>query len=212
MLLQPWKASLLAYDRIILASASPRRKALLGTIFDPLEVAFAAEASTFAEDLRKDQHPGTYAQNTARCKGEELYEAHKSENVLVISADTVVALADGTILEKPQSDEDARRMLGRLSGSTHSVFTGVAIFAGPSSRRSFTAETTVTFSELSPEAIASYVATGEPMDKAGAYAIQGFASAFVASVTGCYFNVVGLPINRLSRELIALFEEEEKKS
>jgi len=211
MLLQPWTSALLAYDRVILASASPRRKELLRTMLEPLNVPFEAEASTFAEDLPKDQHPGTYARATAQCKGAEVCEAHKGENVLVISADTVVALADGTILEKPQSDEDARRMLGLLSASAHKVYTGVAIFAGPSRRRAFTAETTVTFSELSPEAIASYVATGEPSDKAGSYAIQGFASAFVASIAGCYFNVVGLPINRLSLELIDLFAESEPK-
>jgi len=120
-------------------------------------------------------------------------------DALVIAADTIVVV-DGEILGKPSDAGDAARMLRLPSGRTHQVFTGVTVAAGA---RELSAHecTDVTFTELSNEVISRYLSTGEPMDKAGAYAIQGRASVLIRSVSGCYFNVVGLPVFRLSRML-----------
>jgi len=116
---------------------------------------------------------------------------------LVIGADTVVAL-DGEILEKPKDAADAVRMLSRLSGRTHEVFTGVALVdAGTGAVRSDVVRTGVFIRRMSEADIRRYVATGEPMDKAGAYAAQGLAAPFVGRIDGCFFNVVGLPLSRL---------------
>ena len=201
MLLIPAELAILRsrYSGVILASGSPRRKELLSCVIDD----FVVEKSTFAEDLPKGA-ADDYVVETARTKGEEV--AGKHPTALVISADTVV-VQDGTILEKPTSDADARRMLETLSGSTHFVYTGVCLFHGPRCR-SFCERTDVTFSDLSKDAIAAYVATGEPMDKAGAYGIQGRAGPFVERISGCYYNVVGLPMNRLARELQLFLKED----
>jgi septum formation protein len=123
---------------------------------------------------------------------------------IVIGADTVVVL-DGQIIGKPRSAEDARRTLELLSGRTHSVVTGVMLVRLPDAeRRGFVETTQVQFFAISPEEISRYLATDEPFDKAGAYAIQGRAGRYIPLIEGCYFNVVGMPLARLWQELSAL--------
>jgi septum formation protein len=119
--------------------------------------------------------------------------AHRSDGSIVLGADTVV-VCDGEVMGKPSDAADAERMLLRLSGRTHQVVTGVAV-AWSEGRTEVAAELTqVTMRTLSPEEILAYVSTGEPMDKAGAYAIQGYAGRWIPRINGCYFNVVGLPL------------------
>jgi septum formation protein len=131
----------------------------------------------------------------------ELVAARSVGPAIVIAADTAVLI--GTqILGKPRTTEDARRMLESLSGMTHSVITGVSLVRLPDvERRSFVEATQVHFATLRSDEIEGYLATGEPFDKAGGYAIQGRAGRFIARIEGCYFNVVGLPLARLAREL-----------
>lgn len=179
---------------VVLASGSPRRRELLELM---LPVPFRVEVSGFAEDLPKTDDPAVYVAETARQKGLEVFR--RCPDSLVVAADTVVVL-DGEILEKPESEADARRTLRRLSGARHEVLTGVALFR-ESHERTFVERTSVFFSELHDADIDAYAATGEPEDKAGSYGIQGRAGVFVERIEGDYFNVVGLPMNRLSREL-----------
>src|ERR1700722_2272087 len=131
----------------------------------------------------------------------ELVAARSVGPAIVIAADTAVLI--GTqIVGKPRTTEDARHMLELLSGKTHSVITGVALIRLPDvERRSFVESTQVQFAVLSAEEIEEYLATGEPFDKAGGYAIQGRAGRFIPRIEGCYFNVVGLPLARMAREL-----------
>ncbi len=145
----------------------------------------------------------TYVQRLAHHKAEVV--AQKKENRLVLGADTVVVI-DGQILGQPQDPEDAERMLRQLSGKWHKVLTGVALVRRGDGACSLIAHesTRVHFAELTEEELAWYVNTGEPMDKAGAYAIQGRAAAFIKELEGDYFNIVGLPVRRvyeLLREL-----------
>jgi septum formation protein len=141
-----------------------------------------------------------YAQRLARDKARAVYARHSDD--VVLGADTVVVV-DEHLLEKPQDATDAARMLSLLSGRAHQVITGVCLVAKGYEKTE--AETTeVRFSVLSESEIANYVQTGEPMDKAGAYAIQGMASRWVERIDGCYFNVVGLPVPSLYRMLRTL--------
>jgi len=186
--------------RLILASASPRRRELLANAGFAFEVAPAEvdESYTAGED------PAAFAERLALHKAEAVARRFSPpEDVVVLGADTVV-VADGEVLGKPASADDARAMLRKLSGIIHRVITGVALAAPGTSRRAGGHEVTrVYFRPLTEEEIAAYVATGEPLDKAGAYAAQGQASRFVTRVEGCYFNVVGLPValvDRLLRE------------
>lgn len=126
-------------------------------------------------------------------------ETFRNDEDTVIGADTVVALGR-KILGKPKNDDDARAMLRSLSGKTHSVFTGVTIIHSQEST-SFAVQTKVSFYELSDEDIERYIKTGEHRDKAGSYGIQGYGSLFVKEIKGDYFNVVGLPIGKLNKEL-----------
>ena len=174
---------------LILASRSPRRQDLLrraGFVFE-------VRPSQIEEVL----HPGETAENFA-CRAAQ----EKALNVaascrpggFVLGADTVVVV-NGELLGKPRDAEDARRMLRLLSGCTHRVITGVCVVRAPREIKALKYETTsVTFRHLDEEEIQSYLASGEPFDKAGAYGIQGLASRFVTRVEGCYFNVVGLPV------------------
>jgi septum formation protein len=144
--------------------------------------------------------PQDHVQRLANAKA-ELVAARAVGPAIIIAADTVVTL-DGRILGKPRSSDDARHMLERISGRTHSVITGVALIRLPDAeRRTFVETTHVHFAPLSPEEISRYLATGEPHDKAGAYAIQGRAGRFIPRIDGCYFNVVGLPLARLQHFL-----------
>ena len=183
---------------IILASASPRRRELLkqaGFTFDvvPADV---------NEDPLDGEDPRTYVVRLARDKAEAVYGQLRVSEAIVIGADTTVTV-DGQILAKPEDAEDATRMLRKLSGRTHQVITGVAI-ASATGTEAAAEVTSVEFVALSNEEIAAYVATGEPMDKAGAYGIQGYAARWIPRIEGCYFNVVGLPLARVASMLKAV--------
>ena len=179
---------------IILASQSPRRQELLKLITNDFEI----KVSNVDETLPSGISPKDAVLYLSKIKAEPF----KSENDIVIGADTVVAL-DGKILGKPKNDENAREMLKFLSGKAHSVFTGVTLIKGDITR-SFSVETKVKFFDLTDEEIDEYIKTGEPADKAGAYGIQGYGSLLVEKIDGDYFNVVGLPVSKLARELLAI--------
>jgi septum formation protein len=174
--------------RLILASASPRRAELLRAAGIPFDL----DPADVDERVHANEPADAYVRRVAEEKARAVRA--RRDDRLVLAADTTV-VADRQILGKPEDAVDARRMLRLLSGRSHEVITGVTV-AGPGDARLETrvATTTVEFAPLSPEDIDWYVATGEPMDKAGAYAIQGFASRFVTSIQGSYSNVVGLPI------------------
>ena len=174
---------------LILASASPRRAELLRNVGIP----FTVDPAHVPEQPLAGERPIDYAQRLARDKALAVFARHP--NATVLGADTVVVV-DEHLLEKPVDATDAARMLRLLSGRTHEVITGVCLVA-PGFERTQAETTQVTFSELSDEEIADYVRSGEPMDKAGAYGIQGLASRWVTRIEGCYFNVVGLPIAKV---------------
>lgn len=178
---------------LILASASPRRAELLRNA----GIAFTVEPAHVPEQPCAGEPPLAYAQRLARDKARAVF-AHNPDNV-VLGADTVVVV-DEHLLEKPRDEQDAARMLRLLSGRTHQVITGVCVLA-PGHEQTEAEVTDVRFSDLSNEEIDAYIATREPMDKAGAYAIQGIASRWVERIDGCYFNVVGLPVPRVYRML-----------
>ena len=181
--------------RLILASASPRRKALL----EQIGVRdFEIRPSGADESPAPGLSPAETARRLAILKGETARKENPGD-VLVLAADTVVEL-EGRILGKPRTAEEAAEMLSLLSGKTHSVHTGPFLAAGEKAL-SHTESVRVTFRDLSPGEIAAYVGTGEPMDKAGAYGIQGGAAAFVSRIEGDYSAVVGLPVCRLSEML-----------
>lgn len=179
--------------RLILASGSPRRAELLRAAgFD-----FDVHAQDVDERLLPGEDPATHVIRLAREKARKVLLRRDREAVL--AADTVVVI-DGAVLGKPADDRDAARMLRQLSGRTHQVLTGVAVRV-PGRESSDLARTDVRFVPLSEGEIAWYVASGEPRDKAGAYAIQGLASRFAERIDGSYSNVVGLPIALVYRML-----------
>ena len=186
---------------LILASASPRRQELLKR----LDLEFTVRASR-AEENPQSQVPREAVQELALLKAMEVAESclQKEEEVLILGADTVVA-ADGKILGKPADAAEAEAMLSLLSGKTHQVFTGVAlVLAGKGEktpRKVFAEETSVHVAELTRDEIAEYIATGEPMDKAGAYGIQGRFAPYIRGISGDYYNVVGLPLHSLYEAL-----------
>jgi septum formation protein len=174
---------------LVLASRSPRRREILQQAGIP----FVVRPMDVDETPFAGEAPRAYVTRIAREK------ANAADGEIVLSADTTVAI-DGEILAKPVDDADARRMLRLLSGRRHEVLTGICL-------RSATrviedcAETSVWFAPLSHEEIDDYAASGEPMDKAGGYAIQGLASKFIQRIEGCYFNVMGLPVSMVYRHL-----------
>jgi septum formation protein len=184
--------------KIILASSSPRRADLLRAI----GVEFEIMPSQVQERPHADEAPADYITRLARAKAISI--ARRRETGLVIGADTIVIL-DGKILEKPVDQEDALRMLRSLSGRWHAVMTGVALYdVGTRQEVADYDKTLVRFGQMSEQEILWYVKSGEPMDKAGGYGIQGLASLFIEEIAGNYFNVVGLPIPlvyRLARRL-----------
>ncbi len=189
---------------LILASGSPRRRELLAQA----GFSFSVRAADIDETPRPGEAAAAYVERLAQEKAQAVcaFSGDADPPALVLAADTSVVLADGIILGKPANDADAARMLGLLSGATHSVMTGIAIVSTVVPERIVSAvETTrVTFSQIPPAEISAYIAGGEPRDKAGAYAIQGFAARWIPRIEGDYFNVVGLPIARtvaLLREL-----------
>ena len=178
---------------LILASQSPRRRELLGLITEDFLV-----RPTGCDESFCCPDPAEHARQLALRKCAAAVETASPDDC-VIAADTVVFL-EGVLLEKPATPAQAKAMLSRLSGHTHTVCTGVAV-AYRGKLRSFVERTAVTFHDLSDQLIDWYVSTGEPMDKAGAYGIQGGAALFVTHLEGDYFNVVGLPVCRLSQLL-----------
>jgi septum formation protein len=180
--------------KLILASASPRRAEILRGA----GIAFETQAVLLDEALRAGELPGDYVGRLALEKARVAAEENRySGECLFLGADTIV-VAGEEVLGKPASDEDARRMLRRLSASVHEVHTGVALLRRPGATQRVAEEITrVTFAPLSAEEIESYIQTGEPFDKAGAYAIQGIGGRYVTRIEGCYFNVMGLPLARV---------------
>ncbi|GMI59291.1 hypothetical protein ScalyP_jg6616 [Parmales sp. scaly parma] len=204
---------------IVLASQSPRRKELLAQILG--STSFLVIPSQFDEatllPLKQQSNDGevsveTYVITSASKKCEDVWKSkkYKSPNSIVIGSDTVVSLADLGILEKPVDHADAARMLTALSGNFHDVHTGVSLRYKTSTNEeqheSFSVSTRVKFSELSQQDIDMYINTGEPMDKAGSYGIQGIGGQFVESIEGDYHNVVGLPLNALSKALAKILK------
>jgi septum formation protein len=188
--------------KLILASASPRRRELLAQV----GLKFTVAAANLNEALLPDEAAAAYVRRLAEEKAVAVWNAHKAEDtpedpLIVLGADTCV-VSDGHILGKPTNTADARRMLELLSGRTHAVLTGLAAVSARKTVRDVEV-TQVTFNELTDRDIAQYIASGEPLDKAGAYAIQGHAARWIPRIEGCYFNVVGLPIART----VALLEE-----
>lgn len=181
--------------RLILASASPRRQELLVLLALPFEVIPSeVDEAALVRELGEQPLPAEMARRLAEVKAADVAARHP--DALVLGADTIVVLGDA-ILGKPVSPDDARRMLAFLSGRTHQVITGIAL-RGPGVSVSDAVSTDVTFRELTSREIDAYVATGEPMDKAGAYALQGRAAVLIEGIHGDYTNVVGLPIPRLA--------------
>ncbi|ETV90920.1 septum formation protein Maf [Aphanomyces invadans] len=186
--------------RVVLASQSPRRFDLLTN----LGLRFDVVPSTFEENLDKSLFPTPehYVMENAKQKAVEVFQRLNAQGThvdLVIGCDTVVA-HDGKILEKPKDEQDAFAMLSTLSGTSHDVFSGVAVCVS-SSVHVFCERTSVTFRPLDSSTIREYIATGEPMDKAGSYGLQGRAKAFVASLDGCSNNVIGFPVDRFCVEI-----------
>ncbi len=184
---------------LILASASPRRRDLLQQI----GLTFEVETAEIDETPQLGEEPLAYVRRLAEHKTAAVFARHGADadrrRIVVLGADTTVVCA-GQILGKPVDEADAARMLRLLSGRRHEVMTGVALRTAAGAH--VEAEiTSVDVRALSEREIAAYVATGEPLGKAGAYAIQGRAARFVPRIEGCYFNVVGLPLSRLTRML-----------
>jgi len=179
----------LADLRVVLASSSPRRHQLL----DLIGVTHEVRPADVDETYTPGELPDHYAERLARAKA-ELVAALNRDSV-VVGADTIV-VADGKVLGKPRDEADATRMLKLLSGRGHIVMTAVAV-AHDASTVSTVEKVSVTFRDLSDEEIASYIATGEPMDKAGAYGIQGYGATIVRRIDGDYFAVMGLSLIRL---------------
>lgn len=184
---------------LILASSSPRRQELIRSLGLP----YSVQASEADETVPSDWEPSRIVETLSLRKAEAVYRQLKkpAPGTIVIGSDTIVVL-DGQVLGKPRDEEDAKRMLGELQGRTHQVFSGVACVDAESGRRVVRSRmTNVHMHALTSKQIERYVATGEPMDKAGAYAIQGLGATIIDSIEGDYFTVVGLPLSLLSQML-----------
>ena len=196
---------------LVLASGSPRRRELLAQA----GYSFRVSVADIDESLRAGEAPADYVGRLAREKALAVLaqEAASRCDLLVLGADTTVVAPQGEILGKPVDEHDAARMLRLLSGATHTVMTGVALVQHQAAAREMTEQqavaqpvvavcveqTRVTMRVWTEAEIAAYVASGEPRDKAGAYAIQGYAASAIPRIEGCYFNVVGLPLSRVAQ-------------
>jgi septum formation protein len=180
---------------LILASSSPRRSQLL----EQAGLTFTVEAAEIDEQLQPGEAPAKYVQRLALEKAQAVWERRRNEDdasdpIIVLGADTAV-VCDGVVLGKPVDQSDARRMLEQLAGRTHQVLTGIAAV----SRSGMVSEVEITqvfFDLIDEEELVHYLMSGEPMDKAGAYGIQGYAARWIPRIEGCYFNVMGLPLAR----------------
>ena len=181
--------------RIILASASPRRKELL----EKIGLKFEVEPSNYAEDMHSRLSPDKLARAISLEKARVVASKHK--NAIVIAADTFIVFR-GKIMGKPNTEAEARKMLMRLEGKSHSVITGFTIMDTEENKvLTKSVETIIHIKNLTPEEIDAYVRSKEPLDKAGAYAIQGLGSVIVERIEGDYFNVIGLPLSALAEGL-----------
>jgi septum formation protein len=185
---------------LVLASRSPRRAELLATVGLPFEIVTPAdlEPPPGQTPPAAAADPARYAETLAAAKAADVSDRRPGR--LVLGADTIV-LIGGAVLEKPRDAADAAAMLARLAGRAHVVITAIALADGRRAPWVGHERTTVRFLPLEAAAIARYVATGEPLDKAGAYGIQGYGAMMVGGVDGCYFNVMGLPLALLGRAL-----------
>ena len=193
---------LLHNKKVILASASPRRKELIAL----LGINAYIIPAEIAEPINGEK-PQVQAMQNAMRKA-EIVKAKVDKDAIVIAADTLVAI-DNHILGKPLDTEEASRFLELLSGRTHSVYTGICIFYNEVTNINYE-QTLVHFAELTEAEIRSYIATGEPMDKAGAYGIQGFGAQFITAVDGCYFNVMGFPVRKFYEMLNTILGKEKQ--
>lgn len=190
---------------LILASSSPRRRELLLNA----GFAFEVQASSVDETPLAGERPEEVVERLARSKALEVAVGSTIDS-LVLGADTVVVTDENELLNKPANGEEAAQMLRRLSGRRHQVLTGVALVKPPTHVLAVErAATDVWFRELDEDEIVAYVASGESLDKAGAYGVQGMASRFVTRIEGCYFNVVGLPVSLVDSMLRAAEESPE---
>jgi septum formation protein len=188
------------YKNVVLASQSPRRQELIKLIFDDFQVLPAECDETLPEGIGAREA----VEYLSKIKNEA--SAYLSpENSLIISADTIVSI-NNEILGKPVDKDDARRMITLLSGNIHQVYTGVTLSFNEK-KVTFSEKTDVEFYSLTQEEIEDYICTSEPYDKAGSYGIQGKAGLLVKGINGDYYNVVGLPVARLKREILE-FEKE----
>lgn len=182
---------LLSGGKLILASSSPRRARLLRQVGIPFRTMEVDVDEGFSEELSPADYVVSLAERKARSAASKLREG------IVLAADTIV-LFQGKIMGKPKDAEEAKKMLCRLSGNTHQVYTGLALIdVGKGSMATGYEVTKVKFHPLSADFIASYVETGEPLDKAGAYGVQRRGALLVERVDGCFYNVVGLPLSKL---------------
>lgn len=184
--------------RYILASGSPRRKELLSMILDDFEIV----VSNAKEDVVVSE-PNTVTKELAYIKAKSVWDNQKDKSkLMVIGADTVVSV-DGKILGKPANKKEAFEMINMLQGKTHQVYTGVAIFF-ENEEHVFSCKTDVNVDQMTNEQIEKYISTDEPYDKAGAYGIQGLFAKHIKSISGCYYNVVGLPVNALNAYITSI--------
>lgn len=180
--------------KIILASKSPRRKEILETLGFEFSIVTAD-----TDESSNETDPRALTRDLACRKGSDVVKLINDSDTLVISCDTVV-WCDGKILGKPQNKDDAKEMLRLLSGRKHTVTSGLSLIINGKTVTD-SEDTDVYFADLSEEFIEKYVESGEPMDKAGSYAVQGIASMWIEKIDGCYFNVVGLPVRLLCKLL-----------
>ncbi|MBQ1183478.1 MAG: septum formation protein Maf [Clostridia bacterium] len=180
--------------KIILASKSPRRKEILETLGFEFSIVTAE-----TDESSTETNPCALTRELARRKGSDVVKLINDSDVLVISCDTIV-WCDGKILGKPKTQEDAKEMLRFLSGKKHTVTSGLSLSLNGKTVTD-SEDTDVYFAKLSESFIEKYVESGEPMDKAGSYAVQGTASMWIEKIDGCYFNVVGLPVRLLCKLL-----------
>lgn len=184
--------------RVILASASPRRKEILGLLFKDFDIIPSNETEILQHNIDIDDQ----AEALAKLKAVSVAKHHQDS--LVIGCDTVVII-DNKILGKPKNEEDAKRMLTMLSGRIHNVITGCCMcYKGK--MMSFSEKTEVLFRELNENIIEEYISTSEPMDKAGAYAVQGLGALLVKKINGDFFNVVGFPLSSFNQALKTFYE------
>jgi septum formation protein len=186
---------------LILASASPRRAELLKVAGIPFKIIPAGDVEAEFQDKAPTMQPADYAELQALAKAKHVAKEHSGR--IILGADTIVII-DNEILEKPADEADACDMLQRLAGRRHTVISAIAIIKDGRQWSGYDS-TSVEFLPLEEDIIKKYVNTGEPMDKAGAYGIQGFGAMMVSRIEGCYFNVMGLPLSLLGKALNSQF-------